>query len=659
MASGLLGSTGSRLPNELALLVFDHLTDDNGTLCTLARTCRGMQHLAEERIYKTIELLSVKDLHAIIRAFTCRRERVRAVQTLKILYQYRPGELNDSEETRSAFNECVAHMVNLRDWHIESPYDNFHWEKAGGNDWVERDMERFRCALEAACVSGPKEADTIAAERKLGNTIDRTVGLALLEHLTIHSHGANEDFWALDGFDCLFRHPNLRFLHVSCISFPPTELAGLASHIKTTPLTTLFFDECELEPKSLLSILRTPARLKHLTLGENVFNVNQARRLAPKLSKNAGASLEALAAVAHSLESLTHLDPGWKTDFSPHILRSIRPPGEGLRNFHALKHLECDTSSFLHQAAIMNRDLAPPNLETLRLRRHWEVTVDFWDQTPAVDHYTALPSLRTLELMQSSFTWFGLSTTTYICQADRMRNRHASAYKLSKAGINLKLLIEMHRGPNLIPPYLHGEQVPIVECMYDASVVGFHRHISDPADDDDQPNAFPGLGDDSSSSEDDYSPPTGFDGRNMAAEADESTEDAPETDQLGDRDVQRLTSQTRRALHQLKLKFIRQRRNRRASSELSLSLMDDQDALDLVGIEVDDLDEDEDMELDEELMDYEDLDEEDQHAWMTQQGGLIAGDYDWDTSDTDTDTDEEAEHGDAMGGVQTSLDDLD
>jgi hypothetical protein len=406
MASALLSTASLSLPNELALIVIDYLEDDNKTLCSLARTCRGLQHLAEERLYKTIALLSVKHLQAIIEAFTYRHARVRAVQTLKILYQYHSDDLDGSDETRTTFNERVAHMVNLREWHIESPYDNSsRWEVAGGEHWVKHDMQRFRDALETACVEGPKEADLIAAERRLGKDLERTVGLALLENLTIHSHGVAVDFWKLDGFHCLFRHPTLRHLHISCVAFPDKEIPELASHINKTPLNSLIFDECELEPKSLLSILRTPAKLKTLTLGENVFNLNRSRRIKPALTKNASASLEALSAVAHSLESLTHLDPSWRSDPSPHNSRSIRLPGEGMRNFHSLKYVECDTSSFLHQAIILNRDLAPPSLERLRLRRHWEVDADFWEQPPDLDHYAALPSLTTLELLQSSYIW--------------------------------------------------------------------------------------------------------------------------------------------------------------------------------------------------------------------------------------------------------------
>ncbi|KAB2109758.1 hypothetical protein AG0111_0g782 [Alternaria gaisen] len=571
MASNLLGTAKSTLPNELALLVIDHLEDNNKTLCALARTCRGMQHLAEERLYKRIELLSVKNLHAIIEAFTLRYERVRAVQTLKILYQYKDNSLKDSDQIRTTFNECVARMVNLREWHIESPYDNFHWEGAGGEAWVHGDMQRFRRALDTACVDGPVEADKIMAERRLGKHVERTVGLGLLESLTIHSHGADTDFWNLEGFHCLFRHPALKHIHVSCVAFPASDIPELASHTRRTPLTSLVFDECVLQPKSLLSILRTPARLKTLTLGENVFNVNRSRQVKPVLTKDPCGSLQALSAVAHSLESLTHLNPGWRIDRSPHVLRSIRPPGDGMRDFHLLTYMECDTNSFLHQAIVMNRDLAPPGLETLRVRRHWDVPIDFWDQPPDFDHYAALPSLNTLELLQSSYLWLDLSDTDYICDDERLRNRHAKAYKLFKAGINLKMSIELHKSPSLIPPYLHDEPIPIVECVYDASVVGFHRHIV-------------------------------HEGAEEGARiAPESISEAPETDQLGDADINRLRGETRRTLHVLKHRFVKPGRR--------LAFMDmfdsDDESVEHVGsdddFEVDDLDEEDDMELDLEL----------------------------------------------------------
>jgi hypothetical protein len=612
MASGILGSAQNSLPTELVLLVVDHLAGDNKTLCTLARTCRALQHLAEEQIYKTIELFTVRDLHDIIEAFTYRHQRARAVQTLKLQYHYNVKDLDENTNTRGMFNECVAHMVNLREWHIESPYDNCHWDDEGDgpHQWVEGDMERFRAALESACIEGPVEAQHIQAERRLGNAIDRTVGLALLESLTIHSHGIESDFWDLDGFHCLFRHPTLRHLHVSCVSFTE-DFPMLRSHASKTPLTTLIFDECEISPASLDAILHTPARLKHLTLGENVWNTRRSKRIKPRLTRNASASLQALSAVAHSLESLTHWDPSWKLDHDSHKARRMSPSGNGMREFHALKYMQCETTSFLHQAVIMNHEVAPPNLKTLRLCRHWNVPFDFFDQPPDVETYLALPSLSTLELMQSSHCLLYLSLPEYICEAERLRNRHAYAYKLFKAGINLEVLVEMHEDGGLIPPFLYGEPTPITHCLYDAQDVGFRRRVTNFGDID----AVDQAANTNSITNSDAVKRTfaahaasqraaadnGGHAATVPIQPDTATsahEELPETDQLGDIDVLFLTSQMRHSIHQLKQHF-KHFRNANLTQDPSDDGFITTD--DLSGAEFDDDfdDEDGDLEMDE------------------------------------------------------------
>lgn len=565
MAATLLGSIDHRLPNELTLAVVQQLANDRRTLCTLAQTCRGFQQLAEEHIYKTIKLRSVQDLQRIISAFIARHDRVRAVQTLKILYRWNE-HLDVSLKRRQAFNECVAGMVNLREWHIESPYDNFKWEK-GGHEWVEGDMERFRQALEKACVEGAQEKQRFAQDRSVSRSLQRTVGLAQLESLTIHSHGAHADFWTLDGFHCLFRHPSLRYLHVSCVTFPDT-LEVLEPHQRTTPLTTLIFDECNVEPRSLQHILSTPEKLKHLTIGENVFNINRSVQCSPKLSPNPVAALEALAPVAHSLETLTHLDSKWRLNPDKHLILRKRAPGEGMRGFHSLKTMECDTDSFLHEAIVMNHDLCPPNLDTLIVRRHWYVAENFFDYLPDIEIYTALPSLNTLELRQSAASLNSLATEDYICEPDRLRNRHAYGYKLFKSDINFKVSIEMGRGSSLIPPYLHGEPVPEVRCIYDASRVGFRRHINNEPE-----NASnPGSASDVLSGPDAH-PETAPNATSLTEFS--SPSNLPETDQLGDADVQQITGETRRALAKMKDRFERGWRLEREDPDPDTDLDDD------------------------------------------------------------------------------------
>lgn len=219
----------------------------------------------------------------------------RAEQTLRLQYHYHVKELSDNMDVRRTFNECVAHIVNLREWHIESLYNNSgHWnDDMGSTDWVNGNIERFRVALDYSCAEGPSEAQRIQEEQRLGKAVRRTAGLALLESLTVHSHRVETDFWDLGNFDCLFRHPSLRYLHVSCVSLME-DIPGLADHMRKTPLTTLVFDEFELGPETQRAILHTPAKLKHLTLSENIWNSRRTGRARVSLNKSPVATLDAL-----------------------------------------------------------------------------------------------------------------------------------------------------------------------------------------------------------------------------------------------------------------------------------------------------------------------------------------------------------------------------
>ncbi|KAF1918607.1 hypothetical protein BDU57DRAFT_443226 [Ampelomyces quisqualis] len=571
MASALLGSADRRLPTELVLLIVEYVADDNYSLCRLAQTCRAMQHLAEEHIYKTIQLLTVRHLDDIIYALAQRRERVRAVHKLSLQYQYHEEDLELALEDRSAFNECISQMVNLREWHIESPYDNCHWDDDSGPDeWVQNDMEAFQLQLQHACKYGQEDAERVQALRGLGYEADRLVGLASLESLTIHSHGISSDFWDLGNFDCLFRHPALRHLHISCVSLIE-EIPSLQSHTSKTPLTTLVFDECEISPEALKDVLRVPAKLKHLTLGENVWNTRVSKTCKPRLNRDVKVSMAALGQVAHSLETLTHRDPSWKLDPESHKARRMNPPGEGMRNYHALKYLQCETNSFLHQAIIMNHEVAPPNLETLRLARHWDETVDFFERPPEIETYLALPALTTLELMQASAPRKETSDENYICDAERVRNRHAYAFKLHKVGINLKVLIEMHK-ERLIPPYLHGETQPVTACLYNANDVGFKHNYTE-------------------------------------AMVTAAARDMPESDRFSDSDIHHHKLENRHALTKLKESFIRRGRLYNAGS---LAFGDDVDEYDPFAVEIDHGGA-HDVDFDDIDMDHDDLDDDEDY----------------------------------------------
>jgi hypothetical protein len=62
-------------------------------------------------------------------------------------------------------------MTSLRDWHVESPFDNFKWGEPDSVEWVKKDMESFRQSLERASIHQ-------------GQELQQDVGLAKLERRT-------------------------------------------------------------------------------------------------------------------------------------------------------------------------------------------------------------------------------------------------------------------------------------------------------------------------------------------------------------------------------------------------------------------------------------------------------------------------------------------
>jgi hypothetical protein len=139
------------LPPELVVQIISHLAADRDrpALCSLARTCRLLQVECEKHIYATIELFSARNLYAILKALEGRNDRMKVIETLRILYRFDPT-LGATTTHRGVFNMLLPFMTALKNLHIESPFDNFKWGDAPGRQWVELDMENYREAIEGA-----------------------------------------------------------------------------------------------------------------------------------------------------------------------------------------------------------------------------------------------------------------------------------------------------------------------------------------------------------------------------------------------------------------------------------------------------------------------------------------------------------------------------
>lgn len=465
--------------------------------------------------------------------------------------------------------------------------------------------------------------------------------------VVIHSHGATTDFWELDTFHCLFRHPSLRYLHVSCFVLP-VDLPELEPYARSTPLTTLIFDECELEPKSVGRILRTPKALKHLTLGENVYNNNisirASRDVAARLSRAAEASLEALKEAAHSLETLTHHDPLWRILDDPYRHRPIK--GDGMRDFHQLGFMDIDPCSFLHQF-VLSHAQAPPNLETLRLNHARQklgepatrFAINVFETLPKHEPYTYLAPLKTLEFAQAASAESWQARSGYICQEDRLRERHEYAFKLYKHGIDMKMYLEATWRDGLQPPYLQGEPKPRLVSVYDSTQIGFRRHISEFQDDDTpvRPETEVTINPFALTPQNPHLIPTNFRARTRSTSSSPSRsrspattplaqadEEPPETDQLNMPDIQRIRNELTRRLNRVWMDMDEEDKD------------DDEDEMDMMPMDLAYVDTDEEMD------DLDDLDEEFLEEWadMLEQE---EGEGDEDDDDGEVDLDEEDE----------------
>lgn len=246
--------------------------------------------------------------------------------------------------------------------------------------------------------------------------------------MTIHLPTAN-----LRGFYCLLRHPSLRFLHLVAVRLP-SDLPELEpSFVETTPLTTLIFDQCELKVDSLSRILSAPKNLKHLTLSE----------VSDVLSLDPQATMKSLMPIAKSLETLTHFHRAFLDIANPQgDLSPIKLNSSSMREFLHLKFIDIDYCS-LFRGIVSNPAIAPPKLETIRLR---DRNVFMLDQHHDLTPYTCLPSVRLLEFIQHSsinHPDFVDILADDICEPGRVEGYHSWSSKLSESGINMKLYVVM------------------------------------------------------------------------------------------------------------------------------------------------------------------------------------------------------------------------
>ena len=268
--------------------------------------------------------------------------------------------------------------------------------------------------------------------------------------------------WPLKNFSCIFLLPSLIELKIACVEITGT-IKELEPFQRTTPLQRLIFEESNLTPAALSSILATPKALEELTLGENIHNIGSPpfRSLGSSESQILK-TMDAISKVAGSLSCLVHEDRGC------YPLEPMNLPGPGLRNFHRLIHLRCSKNSFLFRYIAQSFGQAPMNLQHLTLIGHRPKgrQIEIMENPVETSPLIRLPDLVKVTLQQD-LALCHPSLGRRLWRPERTRKFHEWAYELHTEGIRTVLDIRVIT-PNYYPPYAYNEPEPFALRVYDS-----------------------------------------------------------------------------------------------------------------------------------------------------------------------------------------------
>ncbi|RYN29743.1 hypothetical protein AA0112_g7022 [Alternaria arborescens] len=451
-----------RLVDELLLNIIDHI-DNQDALCSLSATCTRFQGLVEPYIWRKLEVLTGDHARNIATALDKRDDRTDYIQDLAIRYNdtYRDGV----EE----LNHFLSLMSKLRHLHIESPCpNNVEWQHGG---------------IYFDGYSRIDYTNLLAASVYLRSGMPMT--LPMLQSLTLHAHGSGDNKYKLGRAVAMFKHPSLQNITLSCLDFDG-ELGISASETKTTPLRSLTLIECNVNVKFLDEVLSLPKALKELSIGERLHVFQECQpSMDPERRTSSRQFLLALQKQARSLQRLTHCG-GHVGHLTP---RDTDPEGaEKLRSLVDLEYLELGFESHLYY--YLRQSGFPPALRSLKmldsaisinsghdLRSLSDIA--FRSLTSLVD--TCLPGTLaedfTLHLKFSDHSFFRLFEIVDATEQAHLLSAlffdRAATYKIASMlksySTNSHFLVSRETfpsGKSFIPPYMHGEELPVEELMY-------------------------------------------------------------------------------------------------------------------------------------------------------------------------------------------------
>ena len=279
----------------------------------------------------------------------------------------------------------------------------------------------------------------------------------------------------------MFLHPTVQNITLSCSDITDDLLASelFRNHERSTPLTNLVFDECNISAFGLQALLSLPRALKKITLGERQYHFHNPPCI--PLGNDCEHFMGALYMQHESLEYIKHIGSrDWLSD-NPNLSTNV------LHHFDNLRMLELGPHSVLRKYLIA--DDFPRNLESLRLLSNYA----HYHNLIRTIAYTHLSSLRmdwgsivaavlskhnqvkyVDVILAQAFTQmsqgFGMDLLRSLWQSGERRNDiYQAAKPLRARGTRFQLFAEYFTGGNVfIPPYLYGEDVPQELLVYDS-----------------------------------------------------------------------------------------------------------------------------------------------------------------------------------------------
>ena len=276
----------------------------------------------------------------------------------------------------------------------------------------------------------------------------------------------------------MFLHPTVRNITLSCSDITDDLLTSelFRGHERSTPLTNLVFDECNISAFGLQALLSLPRALKKLTLGERQYHFHNPPCI--PLGNSCEHFMGALYMQHESLEYIKHIG-GNRLSSNPDLSTNV------LHYFDNLRMLELGPHSVLRKSLVT--DDFPRNLESLRLFSNYAHYHNLDQGTIAYTHSSSLRmdwgsivaavlskhnQVKHVDviLAQAFRQGFGIDSLRSLWQsAERRDDIYQAAKPLRERGTRFQLFAEYFAGGNVfIPPYLYGEDVPQELLVYDS-----------------------------------------------------------------------------------------------------------------------------------------------------------------------------------------------